>query len=290
MPRRPAASHRDPWYNRWYVPGAIAFGGGLLILFLEAVFRTSRVPPPVIGPISLLIALLSFSLGWTLERHRKTIEERIREEGSGLRGVTEPYLLYLRDQMQQRVRRPLSQLADESRSLKSVSDCTTELREVIDGLHERVREILAVCGQKAWDDPDVQAYYEANYRKAEQGIKIKRIFIQEPGKRFSPAEKTVLRDHLDARRENVEARVIFAEDFHHLTHYRFPPGFGFAILGGTVIVHWGFGTNTAEAGRRFEDPWFVDEHRRIHSRLWSLAKGATDNEKARIAREILETQ
>lgn len=296
-----ALAQTDHWYNRWYVPGVIAFSGGLLILFLEAVLRWRNVAVPVIGPVSLLLSLLAFSLGWTLERHRRSIEERIKEESSGLERrlqvdlarigieVVEPYLLYLRDQMLMRVRRPLLQLVEKGRSLTTVHDCTAELIQAIRALDERVcHEVLAICGQKAWDDPDVKDYYEANYEKARLGMKVKRIFLQESSKIFSEGEKAVLRVHLSEEHPNVEARVIFVEDLHHLDEYRLPPGFGFAILGDTVIVHWGLLKNTPEAGRRFKDPWFVEEHRRVFWRLWNhVAKGATKEEQARIASEIL---
>ena len=293
---------KDPWYNHWYVPGVIAFTGGLLILTLEAFLRKANIVPPVIGPVSLLLSLLVFSLGWTLERHRKALQEIIKEESSGLEGrlqidlvriaseVEEPYLLYMRDQMLRRVRRPLGQLVEKGRSLTTVPDCTDELIKAINILDERVHnEVLAVCGQKAWDNPEVKDYYEANYTKAKLGVNVKRIFLQEPGKIFSGGEKEVLRTHLSEEHPHVEARVIFADQLHHLAAYRFPPGFGFAILGSVVIVHWGLGKNTPEAGRRFEDPWFVEEHRRIFWRLWNhVAKGATKEEQERINREILD--
>jgi hypothetical protein len=291
---------KEAWYNRWYVPGVIAFTGGLTVLCLEAILRKSNVTLPVIGPVSLLLSLLVFSLGWTLERHRKAIEEIIRQESLDLERrlhvdlarigakVAEPYLLYLRDQMLLSVRRPMLQLVDKGRSLKTVRDCTAKLIEAIEALDKRVPEVLAICGQKAWGDPDVKEYYETNYQKSLEGVRIKRIFIQERDKVFSGEEKKVLETHLSDEYSNVEARVIFAEDLQHLTDYRLPPGFGFAILGGTVIVHWGLGSNVPEAGRRFDDPWFIEEHRQIFWRLWRhVAKGATEEERARINREIL---
>jgi hypothetical protein len=300
MIERSEVPHKEAWYNHWYVPGVIAFTGGLTVLCLEAILRKSNVALPVIGPVSLLLSLLVFSLGWNLERHRKAIEEIIRRESLELERrlhldlvrigaeVAEPYLLYLRDQMFLSLRRPMLQLVDKGRSLKTVRDCTAKLIEAIEALDKRVPEVLAICGKKAWDDPDVKEYYKTNYQKSLEGTKIKRIFIQEHGKIFSEVEKKVLETHLSDEYPNVEARVIFAEDLQHLAEYRLPPGFGFAILGGTVIVHWGLGKNVPEAGRRFDDPWLIEEHRQIFWRLWrNIAKGATEEERARINNEIL---
>jgi hypothetical protein len=130
---------------------------------------------------------------------------------------------------------------------------------------------------------------EANYKKSERGVKVKRVFIQERNKKFSPGEKKILREHISGDYPNVEGRVVFAADLHYLDDYHIPSGFGFAILGDSVIVHWGLDRRKAEAGRILEDPWFVDIHRDIFIRLWTrVAKGKTDQEKAKIRKEILD--
>lgn len=266
----------QPWHERWYAPGAIVFLGGIVLLIVEA-----GVDLPFVGSVSVLLTLAFTSLGWALAQQRRKLEQRLQAESRSIRKFLQsdlakigseldsPYLQYLRDQLIERARRPLLQLVDEGRGLVTVEQCTEELIEAIRTISEdRHTEILAICGQKAWAHPDVQAYYEANYERAKDGkVQVKRIFIQEPGRPFSAGERAILQDHLE--RPNVEARVIFTEDVGRLKTYCFPAGFGFAILGDSVVVHWGFDEGGSEAGRRFRDPWFTRFHQQIFWNLWN---------------------
>lgn len=291
----------EPWYKRWYVPGVLSLSVGMALFLMDVIARRYDSTLPVIAPITLLVSLVAFSLGWAVEKNWTKIPGQIREDMSEIRSeiradiiafaanVREPYLAYLRESLFSRARTPLYQLIDKSRSIPTVEECTRNLKDRIDKMDERIhKELLAVCGQKEWDSPQVATYYQANYEKSGKGVSVKRIFLQEPNKEFSEGEKIVLRQHISDDYPNVEGRVIFAEDLPHLAHYNFPTGFGFAILGDAVIVHWGLYGKKKEAGRTLEDPWFVEEHRRIFYWLWDgVAKGKTEKEKLRIRKEIL---
>lgn len=292
-----SAAH-EPWYKHWYVPGAISLVIGAAIVGIQAYAERSASGSdvPLVACLSLLVSAMVFSLGWMIEKNWTKIPSHVRDDVEAIRDdilglskpIREPYLAYLRERILARGRAPMMQLTDAGRRIGTVDECTHELirqvQRISPGPH---REILAVCGQKAWNSAEVRRYYEVNYEKARQGVRVRRIFIAEPGKRFSAGEKRVLREHMSPDNENVEGRVIFPEDLHNLKEYRLPSGFGFAILGEVVIIHWGLDDTRREAGRKLEDPLFVEIHTRIFHRMWSIARGTTPAEQAEIRRRIL---
>ncbi|HEX6746024.1 MAG TPA: hypothetical protein VF092_01830 [Longimicrobium sp.] len=287
----------EPLYKRWFMPGIIALGAAVVVLIVNLLAGATNRQIPIVASISILITAMVFTLSWTVEKNWTKIPDQLREDVSRIREdilaiaapVRDPYLAVLREEIFERARSPLLQLTDKTRRLSTAKVCTQKLIEHVRNLDPtRHREILAVCGQKEWDSPLLQMYYEANYRRSLEGINVKRIFIAEPGKSFSDAEKRVLSDHLSKLYPNVEGRVIYPEKVAYLEQYKFPTGFGFAILGNVVIIHWGLGQSHSEAGRILEDPWFVEIHRQMFKLMWKhVAKGRTDEEKAEIKRRIL---
>jgi hypothetical protein len=124
---------KNVWYELWFVPGAIAFLGGLVVLLLEAILGSGEVRFPLLGSVSLLLSLMLFSVGWTLENHRDRIERRIQEVAgelaqnlrSDLAGIAselrQPYLIHLKEELLRRARQPLLQLAMRGERLSRLS-------------------------------------------------------------------------------------------------------------------------------------------------------------------------
>src|SRR5919205_2277162 len=257
----------ERWYQRWYVPGLLSLAVGALLVLTDAAAKRYEWPLPANWSAGLLVSLVAFSLGWAVKESQAKLSDELRESGSELRGALiglasgrrEPYLTYLWGSLVAQTQKTLAQLDDRSRSLRSVEDCTATLVRLIEGMDtSRHTEILAMCGQKDWDSPEVSRYYNTNYEKARGGVRVRRIFLQEPGKKFQPGERRVLHEHIDGTHVNVEGRVLFKDKLSYLEQYHVPRGFGFAILGDAVVVHWGLGAGKkGEAGRRLQNPLVV---------------------------------
>ena len=281
---------KELWYKRWYIPTTIPILA--FILFLICKYFLPAIPIEISVPIMIVSATVSLS--WLIEKNRTTISEQIRKElESDFRKITsqisQPYFAYLRDDLLGQTEQALNQLVGKGRKILTVEACTEQLVLLINNLDREQQEILAVCGQKRWGSPEVTEYYKKNYEKSVSGVKIRRVFLQEEDKEgFEEGEQKVLREHLSPKYPNVEARVVYAKDLKkHFGEYKFPKGFGFAILGNTVLVHWGLGKNLPEAGRKLDNPYFVQKHRQIFNRLWAIGKGESKKEIQQIQEDFL---
>lgn len=271
---------KELWYKRWYVPPIIPVL--TFILFLVCKYFFPEIKIETVVPVMIVSATVSLS--WLIEKNRTLICEQIKKElNSDLKTIPlqikQPYLAYLAEDLLGQTEQALNQLIGKGRKISKVEDCTETLVDLIDCLDSQHQEILAVCGEKRWESPSVTDYYQKNYEKAKVGVKVRRVFLEQEGGHFEEGEKKILREHLSSNYPNVEARVVYADDLKkHFSNYKFPRGFGFAILGKTVLVHWGVNENWSEAGRKLDNPYFVEKHKRIFNQLWTIGKGGTEEE------------
>ncbi len=178
----------------------------------------------------------------------------------------------------------MTQIVEKQRELKPVEDALAEWIVHVKAVKPpRFSEIIAVCGSKDFRSSNVKKYYEANYEAAgaldskrilavgnEPFVTVRRIFIlPQKGKDFPDGEPEVIRDHM-ARMPNVKPGIIEWEACDGiLRELQIPERYGFAILGDSVGVHWGF--HSATKAMLLNGHVAVAVFRHIFENLWVLA-------------------
>lgn len=288
---------RTPFFDRWFAPGLIvAIVSGCLSLgtLLLLSGGTDGVRGGVketrdLALLSVSLTLAVAMLGWAIKETREHTEKRIENASSKLEDELKTFILYgprpssaslpphlafVRKEVLKRASRVLKNLDSEGTELPNVDACATALIDEVG--KSGTQGVYAICGNKAWGDGRVKKYYDANYRLGRAGAPIKRLFIQGPSGRFPEDEKKVVVRHFLENKDlsGIEARLVPEGFLHEIGHLQFPEGFGFAVLNGVVIVHWGMMNPPAPAllayaGRRFTDAFIVDAYRQVFNDLWN---------------------
>lgn len=257
--------------------------GALSVVISGAVLTLTS---SIVGAVSSLTEVTRMGEDTVIEQIKSIVESDLMRIG---KEVDELHLASVRKLLLGECEIALKELANtdwHNNPAVVIQALNTEIGHMKKG---RYAEILAVCGYKDYEHENTKQYYDENYKKADvESVQVKRIFIRPPNNEdFEDAEVEVIREHI--RRPNVQALVISweaSEDYREL--YGIPPGFGFAILGNLVIVHWGLEKNTR--GKTLRSSLAVAAYRKIFDCFWTYALGKDEDQEQEIWTDILHTK
>lgn len=265
--------------SAWSV-GVISFGGGLAS---AAVVYFSADPAARTIGISLIASLVTVNV----VKHIHTVREDLRREmklraaaiestvvavdlARSVGEIRKAFLRQVGARMMNRVEVGVAQLAGyANNTFANQGDYMLWATPRIEFLPP-TGAVLAVCGDKDWEDDAVRAFNRTNCEVAARGCRVERIFLQYDAAGFSRGEQEVLNEHLAAEKRgaNIVPYVVPPRDATRLVDdYLLPPGFGFTLIHGgiepVVLVHWGL-ADDRRGGLYITAPEVVREFERIY--------------------------
>lgn len=259
--------------SSWSV-GLVTFIGGLMS---AAILQTWQSPPGRAASISLIAALVLTNVARLINSARAGVEEemkrtrktaaqalRTHEMGRLFAEIQKPFLRYIATRLLNNTYEALRQLAGQSGNvLRNQGEYMNLATPRIQALREG-GAILALCGDKDWDDEAVKDFNKANCAAAMRGVRVERVFLQLHPDGFSPHEQTVIEMHSAAKQSGapITPYLVPPRAARELSSdYCMPQGFGFTYISSTndqpvVLVHWGL-EGSERDGLRLDSPVLV---------------------------------
>jgi hypothetical protein len=259
--------------SSWSV-GLVTFIGGLIS---AAILQTSQSAPARTVSISLIAALVLTNVARLINSARDGVKEemkrtretaaqalRTHEMGRLVAEIQKPFLRYIAKRLLDNTHAALRQLAGQNGNvLRNQGEYMNLATPRIQALGEG-GSILALCGDKDWDDEAVKDFNEANCAAAMRGARVERVFLQLHSGSFSPGEQSVIDMHFAARQAGAQitAYLVPPNPARELANdYCMPQGFGFTYISSTrdqrfVLVHWGLEGSDRD-GLRLESPVLI---------------------------------
>lgn len=278
---------RNPW--RRLIPVGITVMAGAIVLSIEWYFSDKL--PANSGAVTAALTVVFGAAVFAIELSSETASQRVIKNVLLSIGISGPpadrHLRSTHSWLLEELANGSKLLCAELRN-QDPTKTVGILDRCIDAMGKgKYEEIRALCGNKPYGEPLTDQYFRKNYAKAaNDDVKVKRIFL-EPRQGFLAPEKKVIEEHM--RENNVEARVIRTADARHVRKARaVPAGFGFAVLGDCVVVHWGLKRKSKATEMR--NSLIVAAYRTWHEELWNTAFGKDDSEQNKIWTDILGRQ
>lgn len=269
-------SRIDSILSRAWAVGLITFLAGLLGV---VVMMFVNEPLQKGAALSLLAALVGANLARLITDARERISDEISEGrkltrvlvavdelSRALARVENPFLSAIGHRLVAGAEEAAGELSQPAEVFKHQGEYMRWAVPVLRTLAPE-DQVLAVCGDKDWDDDAVMDFNRENCEAAKRGARVERIFLQ-LDKRFPPGEEEVIRQHLKAAAEGgkIVAWHVKTRDARRvIKDYGLPKGFGLTYIcrhrpdgpaREDVLVHWGLKDSNRE-GLRLESPQLV---------------------------------